>query len=50
MNRQLFISAHQIHYGTWHAIKDVINMIEQAADSAEDAAEVINILAIKYKT
>ncbi|MFX0171647.1 MAG: MFS transporter [Candidatus Hodarchaeota archaeon] len=50
MNRQLFLSAPQIHYGTWQAIKDVINMIEQAADSAEDAAEVINILAIKYKT
>ena len=50
MNRQLFISSQQIHHGTWYAIKDVINMIEQAADSAEDAAEVINILAIKYRT
>ncbi len=50
MNRQLFISSQQIHYGTWYAIKDVINMIEEAADSAEDAAEVINILAIKYRT
>ncbi|MFX0151988.1 MAG: MFS transporter [Candidatus Hodarchaeota archaeon] len=50
MNRQLFLSAPQIHYGTWQAIKDVVTMIEQAADSAEDAAEVINILAIKYKT
>ncbi len=50
MNRQLFISSQEMHYGTWYAIKDVINMIEQAADSAEDAAEVINILAIKYKT
>lgn len=50
MNRHLFISAQQMHYGTWYAIKDVVNMIEQAADSAEDAAEVINMLAIKYKT
>jgi MFS family permease len=50
MNRQLFLSAQEIHYGTWFAIRDVINMIEQAADSTEDAAEVINILAIKYKT
>jgi MFS family permease len=51
MNRQLFISAKEdMHYGTWYAIRDVISMIEQAADSAEDAAEVINILAIKYKT
>jgi MFS family permease len=49
MNRQLFISAHEMHYGTWYAIKDVVNMIEQAADSAEDAAEVMNFLAIKYK-
>ncbi|UCE13545.1 MAG: MFS transporter [Candidatus Heimdallarchaeota archaeon] len=50
MNQHLFISAQQMHYGTWYAIKDVINMIEQAADSAEDAAEVINMLAIKYRT
>jgi uncharacterized protein Yka (UPF0111/DUF47 family) len=50
MNRQLFISANHMEYGIWFEIKDVINMIEQAADSAEDAAEVINILAIKYKT
>lgn len=50
MNRHLFISSRQMHYGTWYAIKDVINMIEQAADSSEDAAEVINILAVKYKT
>ncbi len=50
MNRQLFISSQQIHYGTWIAIKDVINLIEQAADSAEDTAEVINILAMKYRT
>ena len=50
MNRQLFISASHMEYGIWFEIKDVINMIEQAADSAEDAAEVINILAIKYKT
>lgn len=50
MNKHLFISSREMHYGTWFAIKDVINMIEQAADSAEDAAEVINILAVKYKT
>ena len=50
MNRQLFISASHMEYGIWFEIKDVINMIEQAADSTEDAAEVINILAIKYKT
>ncbi len=50
MNRHLFISSRQMHYGTWYAIKDVINMIEQAADSSEDAAEVINILAVKYMT
>ncbi|MHA1966356.1 MAG: MFS transporter [Candidatus Hodarchaeales archaeon] len=50
MNRQLFISAQEMHYGTWFAIKDVVSMIEQAADSAEDAAEVINILAVKYRT
>ncbi len=50
MNRQLFISANYMEYGIWFEIKDVINMIEQAADSAEDAAEVINILAIKYRT
>ncbi|UCG00684.1 MAG: MFS transporter [Candidatus Heimdallarchaeota archaeon] len=50
MNQHLFISSREMHYGTWYAIKDVINMIEQAADSAEDAAEVINFLAIKYKT
>jgi len=50
MTRQMFISAQQLHYGTWFAIKDVISMIEMAADSAEDAAEVINILAVKYRT
>jgi len=50
MTRQMFISAQQLHYGTWFAIKDVISMIEMAADSAEDAAEVINILALKYRT
>ncbi|MFW9905193.1 MAG: MFS transporter [Candidatus Thorarchaeota archaeon] len=50
MNRQLNISSQEMHYGTWYAIKDVINMIEHAADAAEDAAEFINILAIKYKT
>jgi MFS family permease len=50
MNQHMFISSREMHYGTWYAIKDVINMIEQAADSAEDAAEVINFLAIKYKT
>ncbi|MFX1538659.1 MAG: DUF47 family protein, partial [Promethearchaeota archaeon] len=50
MNHHLFISSREMHYGTWYAVKDVINMIEQAADSAEDAAEVINFLAIKYKT
>lgn len=50
MNQHLFISSREMHYGTWYAIKDVINMIEQGADSAEDAAEVINFLAIKYKT
>ncbi|MFX1507861.1 MAG: MFS transporter [Promethearchaeota archaeon] len=50
MNQHLFISSREMHYGTWYAIKDVINMIEEAADSAEDAAEVINFLAIKYKT
>ncbi|MFW9777373.1 MAG: MFS transporter [Candidatus Heimdallarchaeota archaeon] len=50
MNRQLYISAHEMHYGTWYAIRDVVNMIEEAADSAEDAAEVMNFLAIKYKT
>ncbi len=48
MNRQLYISATQMHFGVFSAIKDVVNMIEQAADSAEDAAEVINILSIKY--
>lgn len=50
MTRQMFISAQQLHYGTWFAIKDVISMIEMAADSVEDAAEVINILAVKYRT
>jgi len=50
MDHHLFISSREMHYGTWYAIKDVINIIEQAADSAEDAAEVINFLAIKYKT
>jgi uncharacterized protein Yka (UPF0111/DUF47 family) len=50
MNRQLLISAHEMHFGTWFAIKEVISLIESAADSAEDAAEVINILAVKYKT
>ncbi|MFX1515848.1 MAG: MFS transporter [Promethearchaeota archaeon] len=50
MNHHLYISAQEMHFGTWYAIKDVINMIEQAADAAEDAAEFINILAIKYKT
>ncbi|MFX0084028.1 MAG: MFS transporter [Candidatus Hodarchaeota archaeon] len=50
MNRHLLISAHEMHFGTWFAIKEVITLIESAADSAEDAAEVINILAVKYKT
>ena len=50
MNQHLFISSREMHYGTWYAIKDVVKMIEEAADSAEDAAEVINFLAIKYKT
>jgi MFS family permease len=50
MNQHLFIASRGMHYGTWYAIKDVINIIEQAADSAEDAAEVINFLAIKYRT
>lgn len=50
MNQHLFLSSQEMHYGTWYAIKDVVNSIEQAADSAEDAAEVINILAIKYRT
>ncbi|MHA1975224.1 MAG: MFS transporter [Candidatus Hodarchaeales archaeon] len=50
MNRHLYISASQMHFGMWYAIKDVVNMIEQAADSIEDAAEVINILSIKYRT
>ncbi|MFX0013306.1 MAG: MFS transporter [Promethearchaeota archaeon] len=50
MSKHLFILSRDLHYGTWYAIKDVINMIEQAADSAEDAAEVINFLAIKYRT
>jgi uncharacterized protein Yka (UPF0111/DUF47 family) len=50
MNRQMYLSANQMQFGTWYEIKEVINMIEKAADSTEDAAEVINILAIKYKT
>ncbi len=50
MNRQMFLSADSMKFGTWYEIKEVINMIEQAADSSEDAAEVINILSIKYKT
>ena len=50
MNRHLYLSSQRMHYGSWYAIRDVIGSIEEAADSAEDAAEVINILAIKYKT
>ncbi|MHA2173223.1 MAG: MFS transporter [Candidatus Hodarchaeales archaeon] len=50
MNRQMFLSADFMKFGTWYEIKEVINMIEEAADSSEDAAEVINILSIKYKT
>ncbi|MFX1537816.1 MAG: MFS transporter, partial [Promethearchaeota archaeon] len=50
MNRHLYLSSQRMHYGSWYAIRDVIGSIEEAADSAEDAAEVINVLAIKYKT
>ena len=50
MNHQMSLSATHMQFGIWYEIKEVINMIEQAADSTEDAAEVINILAIKYKT
>ena len=50
MNNQMFLSANHMQFGIWYEIKEVINMIEQAADSTEDAAEVINMLSIKYKT
>ena len=50
MNQQMSLSATHMQFGLWYEIKEVINMIEEAADSTEDAAEVINILSIKYKT
>ncbi len=49
-SRYLYSKADYLSFGTWMSIHNVIEILEQAADTIEDAVEGIRMLSLKYVT
>ncbi len=48
--RYLYSKADYLSFGTWMSLHNVIEILEQAADTIEDAVEGIRMLSLKYVT